>query len=124
MGLFSQLFTWWDGQSLGTRLWTARHGAMVGEDEQGNIYYQSKDGVRRWVIYNGEIEASRISPEWHGWLHHTFQNAPTVQPFTHKPWEKPHVANMTGTVAAYHPPGSMHSANNAPRADYQAWVPE
>ncbi|MEM9779640.1 MAG: NADH:ubiquinone oxidoreductase subunit NDUFA12, partial [Pseudomonadota bacterium] len=35
MGLFSQLFTWWNGQTLGTRLWTGRHGQRVGEDDQG-----------------------------------------------------------------------------------------
>ncbi|MEO1548800.1 MAG: NADH:ubiquinone oxidoreductase subunit NDUFA12 [Pseudomonadota bacterium] len=124
MGLFSQLFTWWNGQTLGTRLFTWRKGVKVGEDVQGNVFYESRDGARRWVIYNGEVEASRVSPEWHGWLHQTFQAPPTEEPLARKSWEKPHQPNMTGTPAAYHPPGSLLAAEPAKRADYDAWVPE
>ena len=93
---FMHLVTWWNGQTLGTRIFTARNGEKVGEDEQGNVYYQSKDGKRRWVIYNGEVEASRISPDWHGWLHHTFDARPGDKPLTRKDWEKPHQENLTG----------------------------
>ena len=125
MGLLSQIFTWWNGQTIGTRLWTSRHGERVGEDVQGNVYYQSKGGVRRWVIFNGESEASRVSPEWHGWLHHTYQSPPTDAPLPHKAWEKAHVPNLTGSDLAYRPPGSVLSPAPAPRrADYQAWQPE
>lgn len=49
--------TWWNGQTTGTRIFTRRHGQKVGEDEQGNCFYQTSDGKRRWVIYNGEAEA-------------------------------------------------------------------
>ena len=35
-----QFFTWWNGQTLGTRLWTWRTGTKVGEDGAGNIYYE------------------------------------------------------------------------------------
>lgn len=124
MSLLAQLFTWWNGQTIGTRMYTSRHGKQVGEDAQGNVFYQTADGKRRWVIYNGEAEASRVSPEWHGWLHHTFQEPPTVQPLPTKPWEKPHIPNMTGTPAAYHPAGSLYSASPKARADYEAWSPE
>jgi len=124
MGLLSQLFTWWNGQTIGTKLWTSRNGQRVGEDEQGNVFYQTSDGVRRWVIYNGEVEASRVSPEWHGWLHHTFEAPPTEAPLPRKSWEKPHQPNLTGTMAAYHPPGSLYSATPRAKADYDAWSPE
>lgn len=124
MGLLKELFTWWDGQTLGTRLFTARNGQKVGEDEQGNVFYQTRDGARRWVIYNGEIEASRVSPEWHGWLHHTFETPPTEQPLPRQPWQKPHKPNLTGSPAAYHPPGSILSPAPAGRKDYDAWTPE
>jgi NADH:ubiquinone oxidoreductase subunit len=124
MGLLSQIFTWWDGQTLGTRIFTSRHGEKVGEDESGNVFYQSKGGERRWVIYNGEIEASKISPEWHGWLHHTYQDPPTITPLPHKPWEKEHKPNLTGTALAYHPPGSILSRQPAREPDYVAWQPE
>ncbi|MHA3915772.1 NADH:ubiquinone oxidoreductase subunit NDUFA12 [Halovulum sp. GXIMD14793] len=124
MGLLSQIFTWWDGQTLGTRLWTARKGVKVGEDAQGNVFYRSIDGDRRWVIYNGEVEASRISPDWHGWLHHTFQAPPTDAPLPHKDWEKPHQPNLTGTPAAYHPAGSQYSDAPVNRLGYEPWTPE
>ncbi len=121
---FMHLVTWWNGQTLGTRIFTSRNGVKVGEDEQGNIYYQSKDGKRRWVIYNGLVEASRISPDWHGWLHHTYDDRPGDTPLTHKEWEKPHQENLTGTAAAYAPAGSLRQAKPADRSDYEAWQPE
>ena len=34
MSIFSQLFTWWNGQTIGTRLYTARKGQLVGEDDR------------------------------------------------------------------------------------------
>ena len=70
MSVFDTLLnavTWWNGATLNTRLFTWRNGVEVGKDAQGNIFYQSRDGARRWVIYNGEADASRIAPEWHGW---------------------------------------------------------
>ena len=38
MSLLSQIFTWWNGQTIGTRFYTARNGELVGEDDQGNRY--------------------------------------------------------------------------------------
>ncbi|MEM6739451.1 MAG: NADH:ubiquinone oxidoreductase subunit NDUFA12 [Pseudomonadota bacterium] len=127
MGLLDTLtraVTWWNGQTIGTQLFTSRHGQKVGEDAQGNIYYQSKDGARRWVIYNGEAEASRVGPEWHGWLHHTFKEPPTERPLERKPWEQPHQENLTGTLMAYAPPGSIRRPEPVERKDYDAWTPE
>ena len=66
LNFIKRIFTWWDGQTLGTQLWTWRKGKKVGEDELGNIYYTDSAGLRRWVIYNGEVEGSRVSPDWHG----------------------------------------------------------
>lgn len=127
MGVFNfikRIFTWWDGQTLGTQLFTWRKGVKVGEDEQGNCYYTTRDGARRWVIYNGEVEASRIGADWHGWLHHTFDDAPGNQPLQHKAWEKPHQANLTGTAMAYAPAGSIRKSAPSERRDYDAWSPE
>lgn len=127
MGILNTLLravTWWNGQTLNTQIWTARKGVRVGEDEQGNVYYRTHDDARRWVIYNGEAEASRVSPDWHGWLHMTFDEPPTVKPLAHKDWEKPHSENLTGTAMAYAPAGSLRRADPAPRTDYEAWSPE
>ena len=119
-----RLLTWWNGQTLGTQLHTWRKGIRVGEDAQGNLFYRNAKGDRRWVIFNGEIEASRIDPDWHGWLHHTWDQTPTERPLTHKTWRKPHAENATGSAAAYAPAGSMRQAAPAERRDYQAWQPE
>ncbi|MBZ0127989.1 MAG: NADH:ubiquinone oxidoreductase subunit NDUFA12 [Rhodobacteraceae bacterium] len=119
-----RIFAWWDGQTIGTQLFTWRKGRLVGEDGQGNKYYTNKDGKKRWVIYNGFCDASRVPPDWHGWLHHTFDNAPGTTPLRHQAWEKPHQENLSGTALAYAPPGSMRAAQPAARADYEAWQPE
>lgn len=124
LAFFNRLFTWWNDQTVNTQFFTWRKGEKVGEDEQGNIYYQTRDGARRWVIFNGEVEGSRVSPDWHGWLHHTFDNSPADRPLTHKDWELPHQPNLTGTPAAYAPAGSMRQAAPADRRDYEAWHPE
>ena len=124
MNFFVRAVTWWNGQTLGTQLYTRRHGVKVDEDEQGNIYYQTRDGKRRWVIYNGEAEASRVGPDWHGWLHYTWDEPPTKAPLKHKPWEKPHEENLTGTPLAYAPPGSIRRPAPVERTDYEAWSPE
>jgi len=128
-----KIFTWWNGQTFGTQLWTWRFGELVGQDEQGNRYYRTKGRKvdptlgfeRRWVVYNGYAEASRVPPSWHGWLHHTVDVAPTEETYTPREWEKPHVPNMTGTPAAYRPSGSTLASGRRPAAtgDYQAWTP-
>ena len=69
----------------GTRIYTALNGLQVGEDDQGNRYYVERhepQGRRRkrWVIYNGEREASRVPPEWHGWLHYMVDETPDEAP--------------------------------------------
>jgi len=127
MGIMTTLLrsvTWWNGQTLGTQLYTSRKGVKVGEDDQGNVYYKTKDDSRRWVIYNGEAEPSRVGPDWHGWLHRTWEEPPTVAPLPHRKWEVPHQENLTGTALAYAPPGSILRPDPAERSDYEAWRPE
>ena len=118
-----QFFTWWNGQTLGTRFYTWRKGELVGNDEDGNLYYRDPATDRRWVIYNGVAEASRIPPGWHGWMHHRIDEPPgAYQP---REWQKPHQPNLTGTPQAYRPPGSILGPQ--PRTpgepDYEAWRP-
>ena len=126
MGLFRELFIWWGGNTIGTRLFTWRKGTFAGEDEFGNRYYRDKTSTRRWVIYNGLAEASTVSPDWHGWLHHTVDVPPTDEMYQRKPWQQPHRANMTGSAQAYRPQGSTLALGERPAAtgDYEAWRPE
>lgn len=126
MGLLKTLFTWWDGPTVGTRWMTARYGREVGRDAEGNIYYASKNGERRWVIYNGDNEASRVPPEWHLWLHKTVASPPSEVPPPVKAWEKDWQMNPTGTAGAHAPSGALHMGGRRARAtgDYEAWAPE
>ncbi len=125
MNFILQLFTWWNGQTLGTRFFTWRKGERVGEDGFGNVYYRERKGRRRWVIYNGLAEPSTVPAEWHGWLHYTVDVLPSEQDYTAHDWQKPHRPNMTGTTAAYRPEGSVLTAAERPAAtgDYEAWRP-
>jgi NADH:ubiquinone oxidoreductase subunit len=118
-----QFFTWWNGQTLGTRFHTWLRGRFVGSDEFGNRYYTDRAGVRRWVIYNGVAEPSVIPPGWHGWIHHRLVDPPAS--YTAREWQKPHEPNLTGTPAAYRPPGSILRAKPVTPgdADYEPWKP-
>ncbi len=84
MGILSKIFTWWDGATIGTSLWSSLNGEHVGTDAQGNKYYRSKNKKavttegyeRRWVIYAGPNDASNVPSEWFGWLHHQYDGVP------------------------------------------------
>jgi NADH:ubiquinone oxidoreductase subunit len=120
-----QFFTWWNGQTIGTRLWTWRKGELVGEDEDGNRYYRERRGWRRWVVYNGVAEASRIPAAWHGWMHYRIDEPPTKEQYKPYEWEKAHQPNLTGSAQAYRPPGSVLNPRprTPARADYEPWRP-
>ena len=109
-----RLFTWWKGE-------------LVGEDGFGNCYYREKGAPtrsrpRRWVIYKGAVEASKAPPEWHAWLHRTSDAPPSEKPLVNKPWQQPHMPNLTGTDRAYRPPGQRHKDQAMP-PPYQPWRP-
>src|SRR5262249_33985805 len=110
--------------------YTFFNGELVGSDEQGNRYYQERREPRdrpraRWVMYNGAVEASRVPPEWHAWLHRTVAAPPVEQKRAKKPWQKEHLPNRTGTAEAYRPPGSESQGGRRPRAtgDSEPWRP-
>jgi len=103
MWFFKSILTWWHDKTIGTAWFTFRKGQKAGEDDQGNIYYQERGGNRRWVIYNGDIDASRVPPEWHRWLHYTSDKSPVDAPLPVKSWEKPH-----RKLAAIMKPGSLN----------------
>jgi NADH:ubiquinone oxidoreductase subunit len=132
MSILSEIFSWWGGNTWGTRWTVWRHGRLVGEDAFGSRYYIQRNGVgplgvpRRWVIYRNLSEPSQVPPEWHGWLHYTVDTPPTEESYTARPWQKPHRMNMTGTVQAYRPQGSILAKGERPKAtgDYRPWQPD
>jgi len=130
--VLGKIFGWTSGATLGTLFTIAKRGEPVGTDEFGNRYYQSRDTTsydgrrRRWVVYNGYADASKVPPDWHGWLHYTFDEPPTEHPLPRRSWEKDHLPNLTGTPMAWRPQGSLAAEGRRPAAtgDYEAWRPE
>jgi len=117
--------------SFGTWIYTLLNGTLVGQDEFGNRYYKGRgrklnNRERRWVVYNGIAEASKVPPEWHAWLHHTTDAPLTEAAAKPRPWQKSHLPNLTGTAYAYRPRGHVLSGGRRAPAtgDYEAWSPE
>jgi NADH:ubiquinone oxidoreductase subunit len=127
MGWLANAFTWWNGASWGTSIVTRRHGKEVGRDDAGNLYFEDKKNPnRRWVIYDGANDGSRVPPDWQAWLRGTIDGLPQkalppVRRFQTKP-----TPNLTGTMAAFRPDGALGSGKIRPAStgDYEPWIPE
>jgi NADH:ubiquinone oxidoreductase subunit len=126
MRFLKMIFTWWEGATIGTAWFTRRHGRKVGTDLWGNVYYTSKDGTRRWVIYNGPNDASRIPPDWYAWMHRMIDGMPDEALPPPPKYLKPPTPNMTGTPHAYRPSGALERGGRraAASGDYEAWTPD
>jgi NADH:ubiquinone oxidoreductase subunit len=112
---------------IGTKLYTIFNGIIVGRDSFGNCYFESKkadkkNNKKRWVVYKGIAEPSKVPPEWHGWLHYTFDAPITIKK---QEWQKDFLPNLTGTDLAYMPPGHVKKGSHRDKAtgDYEAWRP-
>ena len=129
--MIKQIFTWWNSVTFGAWFDITRRSELVGTDEYGNKYYQDRKvsierRQRRYVVYKGLAEPSKVPADWHGWLHHTLDEPPTEKPFNRRAWETDHKPNMTGTLFAYRPKGSLSEPGKrqASDADYEAWTPD
>ena len=129
MGMNLNPFIWWNGATLGT--WFGLRGKVrVGEDHLGTVYYEGgRDTAgrpRRWAIYAGSNDPSRLPPEWFSWLHHQIEDVPDIALPPERPWQKPAIPNMTGTALAYRPAGALEKGGRraAATGDYEAWSPE
>lgn len=127
--------------SFTTKLSTWFNGQYVGKDRFGNRYYQSRLQTaprkrRRWVIYDGLPEASKVPPEWFGWLHYTEDAPLRAEPTAHLDAQSGsssvkaksalnYQPNFSGTKWAWRPPGSVLAGGHRPAAtgDYEAWQP-
>ena len=116
--------------NIGTRIYTWICGKLVGDDEFGNKYYCNSRNfddstAKRWVIFNGEIEASKIPPHWHAWLHKTI-NIPPIN-YSHKySWQKNIEPHLTGTSKAYFPNSqNLTKLSDSKKNDieYEKWQP-
>ncbi len=129
MGILGKIFTWWNGATIGTSIFSAFNGEKVGEDAAGNTYFRGKKQrhgrERRWVIYQGSNDSSRVPAEWHGWLHHSYDEIPESHLPPPRIWEADYTPNATGTVQAYRPSGALERGGKraASTGDYEAWSP-
>ena len=114
--ILNKIFTWWNQDTFGTRIKTILSGKFVGKDSFGNKYYESKKG-KRWVIYNGEVDASKIPVEWYSWMHFTPNKIEKEHNLQKYQWQKSHQANQTGTEEAYFP----NKNKNANKKKYKTW---
>ena len=92
------------------------YGKFVGKDSFGNMYYKNKTG-KRWVIYNGEIDATKIPSDWYSWMHHMHNKIENDHDLKKYHWQKEHLPNQTGTSNSYHP----KKFNNAIKKKYKSW---
>ena len=113
---FKQIFVWWNQQTLGTRIQTFLFGKFAGKDSYGNRYYENKTG-KRWGIYAGEIDATKIPDEWYSWMHHTKNKIENLHQLEKYEWQKKHLPNKTGTNESYHP----NKENNEIEKKYKTW---
>ena len=118
---------------LANKIFSRFFGKKVGEDEFGNMFYESKKLSRyfgrymRWVSYNGIPEPTKVDAEWYGWLHHQENKAPLGEKSIKHKWEKRRDLNLTGSKFSYFPPGHFLSKSKTkPKStgDYTKWVPK
>jgi NADH:ubiquinone oxidoreductase subunit len=127
------IFTWWNGATAGILFTIGRNATLVGTDDYGNRYFECRTAresydqrKRRYVLYRGYAEPSKVPADWHGWLHYTFDEPPTRAPLKRQKWETDHLPNLTGTLYAWRPRGAIgRGGARAPsRGDYQSWTPD
>lgn len=111
--------------TIATKLATLLVGRFAGQDKYGNrYYYRLRNGQRdkRWVMYKGEAEGSKVPAQWNAWLHHTISEIPDTKEKKY-PWIKDHQANLSGTASAYRPPLRKTGQRQKATGDYEAWKP-
>jgi NADH:ubiquinone oxidoreductase subunit len=127
MGVLAKIFTWWNGATIGTSLWSRMHGEEVGRDPLGNVYFRDKKNpARRWVIYSGSNDGSRVPPDWQLWLRGTIGDVPDKALPPVRKFQRAPEPNLTGTMAAFRPDGALGSGKVRPAStgDYEPWIPE
>lgn len=116
--------------SLGLKIFTLLFGKLVGKDEYNNKYYQTWSWkrdfgrARRWVVYNGDPEPSKVPHKWFNWLHYQTDETPSNSNNTHN-WQRAHEPNLTGTRNAYFPKGHILGGGTRSKSvgDYEPWNP-
>jgi NADH:ubiquinone oxidoreductase subunit len=96
-------------------------GTFKGCDDLGNKYYfLKKNTKKRWVIFKGIEDPTKIPPQWYNWIHNIEDNP--ISDDTFYDWQtKNHKPNMTGTVARFSPIKTNQHAKH--KSGYSPWRP-
>ncbi len=104
---------------LGSLLYTYFWGRQIGVDLNDNRYYiqHKKHSYKRWVIYNGIVDPSKIPVSWHIWLHSDCETIPRDPPEIQTPahFSAKHTTKCTTSIANI--PSSALEC-------YQSWSPD
>lgn len=100
-------------------LFTMFFGKKIGKDAFNNTYYS---GIifkkeKRWVLYNGMVEASKIPSAWDMWLRFMINNPKDIKKQFF--WELEHLPNLSGTKFAFNP--QELNAKKSYSSNIQAW---
>ena len=95
----------------------------IGRDAAGNQYYQeilkgSSRLPRRWVLYYGLPEATKVSAEWYNWIRYISATPPTGDNPLRYSWQQPHLPNLTGTKKAH-----KYRSIKYQLQKYRSWIP-
>jgi NADH:ubiquinone oxidoreductase subunit len=79
---------------------------QVGKDQFGNKYFISKrqdylGRNKRFVVYKGVEDGSKVPALWHSWLHYLSDQIP--EKILSYGWQREHIPNVTGTKYAHNP---------------------
>ena len=87
----------------------------IGEDTYGNKYYSFRG--RRFVVYNGLVEPTKVPPMWHAWLHFLSESPPLDSDLQVHRWQQTYVPTKTGSKDSYFPKREIVSS------EYVRWNP-
>jgi NADH:ubiquinone oxidoreductase subunit len=104
---------------IGLLLYTKFFGQLVGCDIYNNRYYKSKKATqdKRWVVYNGVNDPSKIDAQWFAWLHYIEDTIPSKRKSEWLP-------NTTGTKFARKMITSIENIPQTALNYYESWSPD
>lgn len=83
-------------------------GKFVGEDEYGNKYYETNqrdylNRKKRYCLFNGRVEATKIPPEWHCFMHYQIPKESVILDTKQYKWQKRFLPDLTLSSIKYLP---------------------
>ncbi len=121
-GVFGRIIIFNFFMSVFFYIYIVLFGKKVASDRFGNKYYIVFLDMfflkieKRYVLYNGIKDPSKIPPDYSSWLMGNVDDIFTLQTRT---WVKEHLPNLSGTKLAYQPKNEGSETRKQ-----QAWKPK